>query len=275
MGISESVVSKFVFFPPECTYTQNSPSNVIFIETKSGKRIPAFYLPAKSKTNTTILYSHGNATDIGGMWYFIKTLRDYLDVNVLHYEYIGYGLAKHEGVPNETNTFESIDAAFDFLIRIKKIAPSDIIAFGTSVGSGPTCYIASKYKLKGVILECPFMSIIRVVSDSVFGRMVDMFDNLDRMSKIRCPVYIMHGKRDNVIPVYHGMELYRNVREPYRYPPCWVEGANHNTILEKMSLKVYMERLNAFINYCQMNKDNNEENEEPAQEQGFFSSLFS
>ena len=50
---------------------------------------------------THLLYSHGNAADIGAMHDFLVLLRDYLNVNVLHYEYIGYGLAKDQ-VPIST-----------------------------------------------------------------------------------------------------------------------------------------------------------------------------
>lgn len=64
------------------------------------------------KTQTTILYSHGNATDIGGMIHFLAKIYEHLGVNVLHYDYIGYGLVKETyGLPNEDTTYESIEAA--------------------------------------------------------------------------------------------------------------------------------------------------------------------
>ena len=53
-----------------------------------------FWLESFRNVKTTILYSHGNAADIGAMIEFLKLLRDNLPVNVLHYEYVGYGLAK-------------------------------------------------------------------------------------------------------------------------------------------------------------------------------------
>lgn len=251
MGLSQSVVSKFVFMPPEpCTYTLDRPSKVIFVTTKSGKQIPAYFLPANPKTKTTILYSHGNAADLGAMYEFLVLLRNALGVNVFHYDYIGYGLAKEQGTPNETNTYESADAAFTYLTKERGYQQEDIIVFGTSVGSGPTCYLAQKHKLKGVVLECPFTSIIRVVSQSMFGRLVDMFQNINKLPKVKCPVYIMHGTKDDIIPVEHGKELYSVVPNEFKFDPVWVQGANHHDIMEKMTLRTYIKKLQDFIEYC-------------------------
>lgn len=85
-------------------------------------------------TKTTILYSHGNAADIGAMYDFLMLLREYLQVNVFHYEYIGYGLAKMDGdtplIPNETTTYESAEAAFEYLTVNKDIPKEEIIMYG-------------------------------------------------------------------------------------------------------------------------------------------------
>jgi hypothetical protein len=55
-----------------------------------------------------------------------------------------------------------------------------------------------------VKIKCPFMSILRVVTQSVFGRLVDMFCNINKVPKFKCPCYIMHGTKDDVIAVDHG-----------------------------------------------------------------------
>ena len=36
---------------------------------------------------------------------------------------------------------------------------------------------------------------------------------------------MIHGRSDRVVPVTHGEELYRRLRNPY--PPLWVDGAGH------------------------------------------------
>jgi abhydrolase domain-containing protein 17 len=35
----------------------------------------------------------------------------------------------------------------------------------------------------------------------------DMFPNIDRIERVQCPVFIIHGKSDEVVPVEHGGEF--------------------------------------------------------------------
>jgi len=53
--------------------------------------IPAFYIDRKEKI--TILFSHGNAEDIGMIFDSFTEFSKELGVNVLAYDYEGYGKA--------------------------------------------------------------------------------------------------------------------------------------------------------------------------------------
>jgi pimeloyl-ACP methyl ester carboxylesterase len=204
------------------------------------------FLRTFRQTKTTILYSHGNAADIGAMYEFLVLLSDYLPVNVFHYEYIGYGLAKRDGntnlVPNEATTYESAEAAFEYLLKSKDIPKEEIImyvifvyininlySFGTSVGSGPSCHLASKFPgLKGLILECPFLSIMRIVTTTVFARPIDIFCNINKIEKVTFPVLVLHGRRDDVVPFEHGEQLHSKIPTAFKYPPVWIDRATHH-----------------------------------------------
>ncbi len=200
---------------------------------------------------THILYSHGNASDLGQMHDFLQLLRNYLNVNVLHYEYVGYGLAKDQGAPSERDTYESVEAAFDFLVKTQNVAPSDIIVFGTSVGSGPSCHLASKQPgLRGLVLECPFSSIMRVVTSTMFARPIDMFQNINKIDQVKFPVFIIHGRVDDVVPFDHGVSLYDKVPDEYKYPPEWIENGTHHNIIEKLTVRGYIKKLNDFLTHC-------------------------
>lgn len=250
--MGNSVISKFVFMPPEPTYTEFSPYNVTKIPTKSGKTIPAYFLPAKNaNTKTTIVYSHGNAADIGSMFDFLMFLNMNLEVNILHYEYIGYGLAKDFGPPSESSTYESIEAALDYLQNSHSISTKDCIIFGTSVGSGPSCHVASRFECKGLVLECPFTSCVRVVFNTGLGRPIDMFTNINKIPRVRCPVMIFHGREDNIVPFDHGVELWKKVDPIYKYRNIWVEGADHHTIIPCLTHAKYIEALTDFIKYSE------------------------
>ncbi|KAG2378046.1 hypothetical protein C9374_008668 [Naegleria lovaniensis] len=253
------IVSQYVFAPPKPTYDEHHPYPVTFLTTKSKKMIPCYYMKANKDTPTTIIYSHGNAADIGAMFDFLVVLRDYLNVNVLHYEYVGYGLA-NQYQPSESDTYESAEAAYEYLTKAQKVNPKDIVIFGTSVGSGPSCYLANKYPIKGLILECPFVSICRIVSQSVFLRPVDMFCNINRIPNVKAPVIIFHGTNDDVVPYDHGKELYSNVQKQYQYKFISIENGSHHDIIERLTLKTYIQTLRGFLAYL-----DNSNQEKPSQ----------
>lgn len=54
--------------------------------------------------------------------------------------------------------------------------------------------------MRGVILETPFLSICQVATSFFAGRLIDMFENYNRIRAITCPVYIVHGTSDSVVP---------------------------------------------------------------------------
>jgi uncharacterized phosphosugar-binding protein len=43
-------------------------------------------------------------------------------------------MLSYQGTPTESLTYESVEAAYDFLVKDQQVSPSDIIIFGTSVG---------------------------------------------------------------------------------------------------------------------------------------------
>jgi len=126
-------------------------------------RIP----PDRRRPDTkTIIYSHGNATDIGAMFPVQVVLAHSLDCNVVVYDYSGYG--ESGGVPEENNTYNDIDAVYQYVLR--EVANGDatrIVLYGQSVGSGPCCYLAAKDdEIGGMILHSPFTSGMRVLTPS-------------------------------------------------------------------------------------------------------------
>jgi len=89
----------------------------------------------------------------------------------------------NKGEPSEENCYKCINAAYHFLRHVRNIEPQEIVLYGRSVGSGPTCYLAAKTaeegnSVAGVILHSPFLSIFRVVVDFGFSMAGDMFKNI-------------------------------------------------------------------------------------------------
>ena len=125
------------------------------------------------------------------------------------------------------------------------MSPNRIILYGRSIGSGPSSFLAEKYEVAGVILHSPIMSALRVVFNLRFTLPFDKFPNIDRMPHIDAPVFIIHGRRDEIVPFYHAEELY--AASKLKYPPYYVEGAGHNNV-EKFASD-YLVKIRQFIQY--------------------------
>lgn len=61
----------------------------------------------------TLLWSHGNAMDIGEIYFFLVQLCSQLHVDVVAYDYSGYGAST--GKPSEANCYADIKAAYDYV----------------------------------------------------------------------------------------------------------------------------------------------------------------
>uniref|UniRef100_U3IWM9 palmitoyl-protein hydrolase n=1 Tax=Anas platyrhynchos platyrhynchos TaxID=8840 RepID=U3IWM9_ANAPP len=189
----------------------------------------------------TVLFSHGNAVDLGQMSSFYIGLGTRINCNIFSYDYSGYGAST--GKPSERNLYSDIDAAWQALRTRYGISPENIILYGQSIGTVPTVDLASRYECAAIVLHSPLTSGMRVAfPETKKTYWFDAFPNIEKISKITSPVLIIHGTEDEVIDFSHGLALFE--RCPKAVEPLWVDGAGHNDI-ELYSQ--YLERLRKFI----------------------------
>ena len=81
-------IDSLLFRPP--AVTPLNPSCRFWLTTAYGYRIPAIYFK-RENAQITFLYSHANAEDLGLMFNWLKCMSRRLNVNVLAYDYTGYG----------------------------------------------------------------------------------------------------------------------------------------------------------------------------------------
>jgi len=239
-------ISSLLFQPPPASRLKES--KLIWINTKRGERIPATYISTPGATQT-ILYSHANAEDLGNIYPWCKFLVRALRVNLLAYDYSGYGLSS--GEPSEENCYADITAAFEYLVKIKKTSPKNIVLYGRSLGSGPSCFLAAKTSesgepIGGLILHAPFLSIYRVVIDSGCTLPGDKFPNIDYAPYISCPIFLIHGTKDTIVPFWHSERLYELFPEKFRTKPFFIKGMGHNQI-HAVLRPVLVKRLRQFF----------------------------
>ncbi|XP_037537659.1 abhydrolase domain containing 17A, depalmitoylase a [Nematolebias whitei] len=217
-------------------------TDVFLTRSSRGNRVGCMYIRCAPNARFTVLFSHGNAVDLGQMSSFYIGLGTRINCNIFSYDYSGYGVST--GKPSEKNLYSDIDAAWHALRSRYGISPENIILYGQSIGTVPTVDLASRFECAAVVLHSPLTSGMRVAfPDTKKTYFFDAFPNIEKVSKIPSPVLIIHGTEDEVIDFSHGLALFE--RCPKAVEPLWVEGAGHNDI-ELYSQ--YLERLRRFIN---------------------------
>ena len=211
---------RIIFRPPHPGYTDSGET--FKLTTADGARITAVFLPNQSAWYT-ILFSHGNAEDLGTVIYRLEQLQA-MGFSVLGYDYRGYGTS--EGRPTENAVYQDIDAAYEYLTTNLKIPPDRIILDGWSLGGAVAADLASRRPAGGLILESTFVSAFRVVT--VLPMPFDKFNTLAKLDEISCPVLVIHGQADRVVKFWHGEKLYASARQPKQF--LWVENAGHGDV---------------------------------------------
>ncbi|KAI5693356.1 hypothetical protein M8J76_015180 [Diaphorina citri] len=261
------IASKVAFLPPESTYSftptesgsstyhvqfndkaewqygDNERSNIegFFTRTSRGNRLACMFMKCSPNARFTILFSHGNAVDIGQMSSFFTGLGSRINCNIFSYDYSGYGIST--GRPSEKNLYADIDAAWNTLRTRYGISPENIILYGQSIGTVPTIDLASRYQVGAVILHSPLMSGMRVAFPRTKRTwFFDVFPSIDKVPKVTSPVLVIHGTEDEVIDLSHGIAIYERCPRPVE--PLWVEGAGHNDI---ELFGQYLDRLKKFV----------------------------
>ncbi|MEI7945292.1 MAG: alpha/beta hydrolase [bacterium] len=231
------LMNTILFHPHPPDYTWQTP-HIINIGDASTP-IAAYWQP---QTNATValLYSHGNAEDIGDLTELFNAIAQ-AGISVLAYDYPGYGFSG--GRPSEKNCYETAEKAYSFLTTQKKIKPENIIILGRSLGSGPACYLAEKYPVSGLIVESGFLSAQRVVTRIRLLPM-DTFPNVERITNISCRKLFIHGTHDSVIPFWHGKKMYELSGGMKQYH--WVPEAGHDDLLLCIGEKTYTKLIKEF-----------------------------
>ncbi|XP_037105039.1 alpha/beta hydrolase domain-containing protein 17A [Syngnathus acus] len=229
----------------EFQYTQRELDSVevTFAQSSRGNKIGCMYIRCVPNSRFTVLFSHGNAVDLGQMSSFYIGLGTRINCNIFSYDYSGYGVST--GKPTEKDLYADIDAAWQTLRNGYGVNPESIILYGQSIGTVPTVDLASRYECAAVVLHSPLTSGMRVAfPDTKKTYCFDAFLNIEKVPKITSPVLVIHGTEDEVIDFSHGLTLFELC--PKAVEPLWVEGAGHNDI-ELYSQ--YLERLRRFIGH--------------------------
>ena len=207
---------------------------LVFLETAGGDRIPAvFFRAGGKKARFTILYSHGNATAVGGLVYTLQLLSEKTGADVFAYEYPGYSVSTpSEHKASEKRCYQAVDAAMQYLVESEGVSPRSLVLFGRSLGTGPTCDLASRTEnLAGTVLQSPLSSAIHCIpmgsGISMALSRIDIFKNIKKVGNINHPVLVVHGTADKVVPIHNGKAILKRLKQPSDHSH-WYKGRGHN-----------------------------------------------
>lgn len=228
------------------------------LPTADGLTLSAWFLPARQPARGTILFLHGNAQNISTHLASVYWLPE-RGFNVLLLDYRGYGAS--QGLPSVPGAQQDIDSAMRHLVARRDIDPRRIVVLAQSLGGALGLhYLAhSGYRqhLRGAVIDSAFTGYRDIAGEKLRSSWLtwplswplsltvsDDYRPLDAVPKVApIPLLILHGDRDEVIPLHHAHRLFEAAREPKK---LWiVEGAAH---IQALASPPVRERLVAWLN---------------------------
>lgn len=204
------------------------PLEEVWFQSGDGTRLFGWYVEAPAD-RPVILWCHGNAGNIVHRLENLKLLCQ-LGLSVFIFDYRGYGRSQSLR-PSEAGLYQDALGAYEYLTRARRIRPDRLIVFGRSLGAAVAAELAAQRPAAGLILESAFPSIEAVAKYHYGGVPVQWllgaeFRLIDRLPQLSLPKLILHGDRDDIIPI----ELGRQVFEAALPPKEWyvIRGADHN-----------------------------------------------
>lgn len=181
------------------------------------------------RANKIILYCHGNAEDIGMLLPLCKQISHACMAVVVLVEYPGYG-TRHD----EVFSMQGVNKALDDAVQKVRRWNMPIYLWGRSMGCAPVLYMARKYSdhIVGCIVVSPFKSPIAVRLG--FAPPCEVkFNNINNARHVTCPVLVVHGDRDMLIPFAHGKAIASVSAGPSTFKV--IHGATHNNIYNRIT----------------------------------------
>jgi len=150
-------------------------------------------------------------------------------LSVLLLDYRGFGGSG--GRPTETGLAADARAARAWLAAQESVDPDALIYFGESLGAAVAVSLAVEHPPAALILRSPFTSLADIGRHHypflpVRLLLEDRFLSIDRIGALRCPLLIVAGSADRIVPADQSRRLFDAAPEPKRL--VVIPGVRHN-----------------------------------------------
>ena len=224
----------------------------IYLNTNKNFKSEFLLLKPNNHYKICIIYCHGNCGDIGHALYDCYLIAKNTNCLLLCFEYPGYGNLKKIGI-SENKLYISIQKAYLYVKNNLNIEEKNIFLYGFSLGTGIAIDLASRnnFPIGGLILQSPYLSIMRIIYNIKKTFFLDIFANCDKFKNIKTNTLFIHGTDDNVVPYIHGRILAKLLDEKYLYTFLTINDAGHNNLFyNRKDKEIIFEKINEFISFC-------------------------
>jgi prepilin-type processing-associated H-X9-DG protein len=192
-----------------------------------------FFRSTKGEAKAVVVYFHGNGGNVSYCdWVGVNLAARGFDV--LLFDYRGYG--RSEGEPaGEQELYADADAALDYVLQERGARPESVVLYGQSLGTAAAVDVALRRGCGALVVESGLSSagdmagaVMPWLPGFVRGLTKNKFDSVGKIPRVRCPVLIVHGERDDIIPAEQGRKLFEAAPEPKHWK--LIRGAGHNDL---------------------------------------------
>ncbi|OHX64337.1 alpha/beta hydrolase [Flammeovirga pacifica] len=220
-----------IFFPEKLAedyrYHFENQHEEINFTTKDGHQINSLFFKSDSSFGL-VFFLHGNSGSLKDYGYMAPIYLKH-QYDVLMIDYRGFGKSSGEIISQE-QLFDDHQMIYDEMK--KEYDESKIIILGYSIGTGMSSYLASKNKPSKLILLAPYYGLASMMHN--YYPYVPSFllkyklATYEYLEESDFPIYIFHGRVDNVIPI--GQSNMLKEKFPTKIDLIILENQDHNNI---------------------------------------------
>ena len=204
-------------------------SEEVSFSTEDGLRLAGWFVPGVPGAATVLVFN-GNAGDRSARAPLAAALAR-TGVSVLLFDYRGYG--GNPGSPSEAGLAADARAARDYLDSRPEVRSESVVYYGESLGAGVAIGLAVERPPAALVLRSPFTSLADVGRRHypyvpVRQLLKDRYDSIGRIADLRCPILVVAGGADTIVPAGQSRRLYDAAPTPKRYVE--IPGAGHNDL---------------------------------------------
>ena len=229
-----SLLNSLLYFPSRAIIETPEQAGVDYrdleMETDDGERLHGWWIGARTESLGHLLLCHGNAGNVGDRVLHAALLTA-TGFDVLLFDYRGYG--RSSGRPSEAGTYRDARAALTCLLEQPGVDPGRVFYLGESLGGAVALDLALECRPAGLVLLSAFTGVRelgRLHYPFVPAFLIpDAYPTVRRIHELHAPLLVLHGDRDDIVPLSQGRGLFDAAPGPKRmhvFP-----GLGHNDLV--------------------------------------------